>query len=731
MLINTAILSDVFIISLWNFFKLALMSSIFFYWIPRRIFPQTMIYNTLDRIMFNIIYMVGFIMATMPALIYLHIFSLPLFLLLLILLKAFFVRYIDKQSFFDRLVDRLRGLLIKTLDMIDNFYTLWKSPSVKHSFHLFEKFENVSYVVVTRWVLTWLLFGYITYIIALGGFISYADGAPDVAQFVEWVASLNNNVLFQDNKTFGADFYGQASIVFFFQKITNIDSIVLFNIYPALLVLFLLFGLYYVVYKLTRSPYSALFSVVLFGIVFLSPAADLFLGHIYSTSQPTLFEWSGMKFHLSWLSDFDPDNLKGHLFSIAYIPYERYSSGLAYEFSSSFFLLNIYFMSTWFITKKQIYLILYGLTVFLIFTFHGGGAFYIVAADTLIFLAAIVFRQVSWKMFMTGLLVVIIASIWGNLWILSMIKYGLPQDFGAAAPFLDKLFETKKSISSSAESGAEIVTYAVTNIYQISIVFLMLLLPLMSLLKKQKFLFLAFSMSIIAVMLIYFATNLGLPRAAKHARAAEYLLLVFALGGGMYFSLLVVEPLRYFYRSYAKHFVLVITFMALVVTVIITPRWIDGKRFMMQTNAIEYNDLALLLYNISRKHRSFTWTVVSYVQIYPKVLGKGFHINTHDFLFDYNPNEHYLEIPTEWTYIFVENVPNPYMGMHEWHYRWRSDIHEQLKLWIEHYRMTHDNISIYLENEIVTVYKIDNRDYIKYTNQLLMKERTRSRNAVH
>lgn len=730
MLVNTELMSEVFMISSWNFFRLSVMSALFFHWVPRNIFPQTMIDNTLDRILFNILYMLGFVMLAIPLLSLLQIFSMPLFMLLLLLVKAFFVHHLDRESLTQRVIERARAILISILDLIDNFYLYWKDPSVRHTFRLFERFEHISYVLVARRILTWGIFGYITYTVALGGFVSYADAVPDVAQFVEWVASLNNNVLYADQKTFGADFYGQATIVFFLQKITNIDSIVLFNIYPALLTLFVLFGLYYVVYRITGSPYSAVMSLILFGIVFLSPVADVFLGRTVSTETPPLLEFQGLRFYFSWLSDFTPEEIRERLTSIAHIPYERYAAGLAYEFASAFFLLNIYFMSTWAVSKKDGHLLLYSMMVLLMFTFHGGGAFFAVAADLMVFLTAILFGLVDWKTLRKGVVGIVIASILGNLWIFSMFKYGLPEDFGAAAPFLDNLFNTKKSMV-RLEEGMELVRYIVINDYQLFYLLSMLLLPLAVLFDRRRFFLLSFSLSIIAVMVIYFAPNLGLPDVASQSRAAEYLLLVFALGGGIWFYLLVVRPLRYFHTSYAKHLTLIIAFVALTVLIMITPRWLDSNRFMRQTNAIEYNDIAYVIYRLSKEHRPYTWTAVSYVQSYPKALGKGFHINAQNFLLDYDPHDTYLKVNnSEWVYVFIENISNPYAGMDEWYYRWRSDIHEQLKLWIEQYQISHDNISVYMENDIVTVYKIDNRAYIEYLERMKKLARQRSKYAT-
>jgi hypothetical protein len=729
MLIDTAIMGDVFQTSIWNFFKLSLMNVLFFYWIPKRVFPQFMILDRLDRVMFNIIYMLGFILLSIPILVQLHLFSLPLFLLLLLLLKVFFLYHFEKRNFLNETIDSLRNLLIKILDFIDNFYENWQKQNKNMPSEYVDKIDRKLSPRFLQKALTWSVFGYILYLVSLGGFISYADAVPDTAQFVEWVNTMHSNKLFVTNKTAGADFFGQATIVFFFQIISNIDSIILFNIYPIFLVWFVLFGLYYVVYKITFSRYSAFFSVVLFGIVFLSPLGDLFLGYTYTTSVPPLTHLFGFDFYLLWEDQVSPEVFKDNLVSMKHIPYERYSAGLAYELASSMFLISNYFIAKSFFTKKKGYIILYGITLFLVFVFHGGGAIYLVVANVFILIAAILFGHLKWKIFKQGLFTIVIASILGNLWMLSVIKYGIPQDFGAAAPFLDNLFETKKSVENVADGG-EIVSFIVINRVQMSLVFLMSILPIFIFFIKRKFVFMAMTLSIISVLLIFFAANLGLPRAAKQFRAAEYVYLVFAMGSGFYFYFFIARPLRYFHSHKARYLALAVSVIFLAITFVKVPRWIDTNRFMTQTNSLEYNNLAYILYQISQENQPYTWTSISYVQTYPKVLGKGYHINTPDFLFKYDPREKYLEIPEKKVFIFVENKPNSYMGTHQWYYRWRPQIEEQLKEWVGLYEMLHNNISIYYQNEIVTIYEIDNSEYVIYENKRLQKLKDRKRHAV-
>jgi len=131
-------------------------------------------------------------------------------------------------------------------------------------------------------------------------------------------------------------------------------------------------------------------------------------------------------------------------------------------------------------------------------------------------------------------------------------------------------------------------------------------------------------------------------------------------------------------------------------------------------NGIEYTSIPDIVLKINKNNRPFTWTIISYVQEYAKVLNKGYHINSQQFILQYKPNDKYLKIPTKKIYIFIENYPNPYRGMDEWHYRWRGRIQDNLKTWIAIYSISHNNIKLYDKTKTVTVYEIDNTDYINH-----------------
>jgi len=407
-----------------------------------------------------------------------------------------------------------------------------------------------------------------------------------------------------------------------------------------------------------------------------------------------------------------------------YIPYIRYISGMAYEHSSIFVFLNAYFLIKVFSTKLDRYLILYALTLMLVFTFHGGGAIVLVVVSILIALNAIVFGKIDISLLKKGSLLILIASVVGNLWILSMIKYGIPQNFGAAAPILDKLLGTKNTQEKIAV-GFE--TVSIVNITKIHILFFIMIFIgyISSLFSKKRFVNTSLILIPTGIFILYFGPNIGLPLLTRQSRLSEYMFFGITLLLSLYYLYLFYKPSFLLFKRYARVLIIFVSYTLFMLFIFTIPRWMDTRFFWKNINGIEYTSIPQIILEINKKNRPFSWTVISYVQEYAKVLNKGYHINTQNFLLRYPPNKKYLKIPTIKIYIFVENYPNPYRGMDEWYYRWRPQIQNNLKSWIAIYTLTHKNIKIFQKTETVTVYEINNKDYIDY----LRKEKSNEKKS--
>ena len=119
-----------------------------------------------------------------------------------------------------------------------------------------------------------------------------------------------------------------------------------------------------------------------------------------------------------------------------------------------------------------------------------------------------------------------------------------------------------------------------------------------------------------------------------------------------------------------------------------------------------YSSTAWAVLQIERDLEPFTWTLVTYGQEFPMVLGKGFHLAAVDFLDRYSPADPHLKIPTPYVFIAVEKTPHPF-EINTWAARFsRADIQRRLQTWCFLYQRTHDDMRIFRDDENVRVYVI-------------------------
>ncbi len=700
-----------------NLLKLMVMSYLVFYKFPQFIFPQNNIRDTLDRIVFNIIYMLFSILTIVPLLIFFKIFSYITLILAFILVKAFFLYYFEKRNFFIEVKKKYHEILLKIYDSVDLITNYFKYGREYKDYKQMLYFKNFTYIVLLKNIVLFLTFTCIVYNISFINFISISNRTTDIPVFIEWVSMLHKNQLYASNltiKSVGGYFFGTPVLIFFLQIITNIDITILISLYPILFLIFLLINIYYFVYKITRSPFAAMFALCIFGFYCYSPVAVNVTGYLaYSNEPPIVKLFNIFRIYFTMhepYSSIQQFNLSGN-------PFKRINSGLAYEIVYSFYLLYIYFFIMTFVRKKNNhYLILYGITLYSIFAISGAGVLFMILPSLLILFNAIFFRKINWQLVKKGAIVIFAAGILGNLWLLSIFKYGGSlRDYGAAAPFLDFLFGTARAKQQIAFFGVEMTMFISFLYTQLIIFALMILIYPLSVLfaKRRKFVYSSVGLMVIAVLFIYVEENLGAPRLVHPLRSVEYVLLVCSVSAGMYYKFFENFLKRVLLKKYRfVSFTIIALFFLL--SFFFVPSWNNSEGFYTNTEDIQYNDLAVEIYKIKKLRRPLSWTLVSFVQGYSKVLGKGFHLNVDTLIKKYSPTSRFLEIPTEYVYIFLENIPNTYEGSGEWFYRWRRDLEEQLKAWITIYSSTHDNIRIFDDKKVVTVYEIDNREYMKY-----------------
>lgn len=710
----------VFEVLIPEFIKLIFMMVLFFYWIPSKVFPQIGIRDSYDKVMFNILYMVLYIEIVIPLMLISKIYSFPLFILTLFMAKLLVMKFYQKialRLYFIKLQNRI---MITVLDMLDDFSGFKGRIKKAVSEKIEAKKRAFSWILALQTVVVTLIFLYPAFLITLRGFFTFTYGASDTAQFFEWVSFLYRGELFYEGKTFGADFYGMTILAFLIANLSNAPLHVVFSLYPFFTVLFLLFGLFYFVRKMTGSMPAGLFAVFVFGVVLMTPLIDFFAGRSYTTTNPTITNFFGFELYLPW----PPDPSKLPSGSVGMTPYTRNSCGLPYELGYTFFLPNLYFLIKSFASDERKYIWWYGVTLLLMFTFHGGIAFYLVAASVPIALWAALNGKFSKAKLGWGVLAVLGGAIVGNAWLLSIFKYGGLGPIGAAAPIIDATLQRLGIVQKSAEQSEQFVATADFDFEEMRI-----LLPSMTLLAfvaavvlffllaqfaRRRFEWSSSALVALGVLFIYMATIFGIPQLVDATRAAEALLLSWSMIGAFYFYILIAAPLSRFAKYGTVRVVYSLVALSAAIAIAwVTPKWVEKDNFWKELNNIEYSDFGYCAYKIKKDFQPFTWTIISYNPEYAEILTKGYHYNTHDFINEYDPQDRYLRVPTPIVFLFLENRPHTYKGMGEWYYRWRETVQENFQKWILVYQLHHPGrLKVWYQSDHATVYILDNQDYM-------------------
>jgi hypothetical protein len=200
------------------------------------------------------------------------------------------------------------------------------------------------------------------------------------------------------------------------------------------------------------------------------------------------------------------------------------------------------------------------------------------------------------------------------------------------------------------------------------------------------------SLTALAFTLMHVASRLGLPEVVEVRRNASWLAMALAVLLGV----AVAELLR--------------TRVTSVAAVALALLWL--WRIPIATaherviNYSGYSATAYAVLEIQRELEPFTWTLVTYGQEFPMVLGRGFHLAAADFLERYDPAEAPLNIPTPYVFIAVEKTPHPF-EINTWAARFsRADLQRRLQTWCFLYQRTHSDMHIYRDDEFVRVYMI-------------------------
>ena len=135
-----------------------------------------------------------------------------------------------------------------------------------------------------------------------------------------------------------------------------------------------------------------------------------------------------------------------------------------------------------------------------------------------------------------------------------------------------------------------------------------------------------------------------------------------------------------------------------------------------QSYKMQYDAEVNQYLRISKEYNPSQWTMVSTIDGYDLVLGKGWSILLGDFLNWYNPQrsklvrsvdgkEEILDVPDIFIFIqkklFIVNMKEmePILAQ-------RVKDYAALEQWVANYRASHDNLSIYYQDDYIVIYQI-------------------------
>jgi hypothetical protein len=200
------------------------------------------------------------------------------------------------------------------------------------------------------------------------------------------------------------------------------------------------------------------------------------------------------------------------------------------------------------------------------------------------------------------------------------------------------------------------------------------------------------ALAVIVFIVIHASSALGIPEVVEATRNASWLALSIAVLIGVAAVSIRALP--------------AIVLAAWLITI---PN-LNGA--FMRGKLLDYSGYGATTYAVLRMSSQlepFTWTLVSYGQEYPMVIGRGFHLAGADFLERFDPADAPLRIPTPFIFIAVEKKPHRFQ-INNWAARFdRSTIEERLQTWCSVYRMTHHDMRVWLDDENVRVYAIERR----------------------
>lgn len=129
---------------------------------------------------------------------------------------------------------------------------------------------------------------------------------------------------------------------------------------------------------------------------------------------------------------------------------------------------------------------------------------------------------------------------------------------------------------------------------------------------------------------------------------------------------------------------------------------------------MERNDTVEQYFRISSSFTPTSWMIVSEIEGYSEVMGKGYHYMLGDFLKDFNPaskklycKPEHMVVKTPDIFLYKEKIVyrTPFHNK-DYDYDKRAEHYKALQKWVDKYKLNHSNLSVYYEDKNLIIYRI-------------------------
>ncbi|HYK02094.1 MAG TPA: hypothetical protein VE974_10080 [Thermoanaerobaculia bacterium] len=477
------------------------------------------------------------------------------------------------------------------------------------------------------------------------------------------------------------------------ERLTNVDAILLMNFFGAFSGVLLTLSAAYAAQRITRSTAAALVAGLLFATMIGGASQYFALGG--SVSGPSAAD-ARERLSRSYAGMSDSGE-----FDVLLTAFQRQTSTLPQELAIVLLLPAALFLVDWLRRRDRWRLAGFIGCTAAICAIHSGVAVPLVALCAAAALAALVCRTATFRDVARGAGAGAIGVALGSTWMLGFLRYrsiagtdgvSVGRNVGGTAlyyfPFLR---------SFAGDASGEATAYMMLTPFLIAVVVIALIVAIAAFrLREPAALWI--SLGTIFFVVTHAASVIGIPEIVEVRRNVTWLALTIAVLLGVAITALAARLPR---RAYV-----VAPALAIVLWLSTTPNLFSQP---MRARLLDYSGYGATTYavlQISQRHEPFTWTLVSYGQEYPMVLGRGFHLNGVDFLEEFDPAESPLRIPTPHVFIAVEKTPHRFQ-INNWATRFeRATVEERLQTWCMVYGLTHRDIRVFLDDENVRIYEI-------------------------